>query len=77
MSGKSKAKIHHLSQKQMFFSALVAITNGLNLGDFRDFRDFCDFCDFRLSDTSFLIENGLFFLKRWIPNFFSILFYIQ
>ena len=58
----------------MFFSVLVAITNGLYLGDFRDFRDFCDF---RLSDTSFLIENGLFFLKTWIPNFFSILFYIQ
>ena len=71
MNGKGKAKIHHLSQKQMFFSVLVATTNGLYLGDFRDFRDF------RLSDTSFLIKNGLFFLKGGIPNFFSILFYIQ
>ena len=42
-----------------------------NFGDFRDFRDF------RLSDTSFLIENGLFFLIREIPKFFSNLFYTQ
>ena len=72
INGKGKAKIHHLNQKQMFCSVLMATTNGLYLGNFRDFRDFRDF---RLSDTSFLIKNGLFFLKREIPKIFSNLFY--
>ena len=61
----------------MFCSVLIATTNGLYLGNFRDFCDFRDFRDFRLSDTSFLIKNGLFFLKRKIPKFFSYLFYTQ
>ena len=74
MNGKGKEKTHHLNKKWMFWSALMATTNGLYLGHF---RDFCDFCDFRLSDTSFLIKNGLFFLKRKIPKFFSYLFYTQ
>ena len=58
----------------MICRVLIATTNGLYLGNF---RDFCDFRDFRLSDTSFLIKNGLFFLKRKIPKFFSYLFYTQ
>ena len=58
----------------MFCSVLMATTDGLYLGNF---RNFCDFCDFRLSDTSFLIKNGLFFLKREIPKKFSNLFYTQ
>ena len=74
INGKGKAKIHHLNQKWMFCSVLMATTNGLYLGNF---RDFCDFRDFRLSDTSFLIKNGLFFLKGKIPKYFSYLFYTQ
>ena len=74
INGKGKAEIHHLNQKWMFCSVLIATTNGLYLGNF---RDFCDFRNFRLSDTSFLIKNGLFFLKGKIPKFFSYLFYTQ
>ena len=55
----------------MFFIVLMTANNSLYLGENRENRDF------RLSDTSFLIKNGLFFLKGGIPIFFSILFYTQ
>ena len=58
----------------MFFIVLMTANNGLYLGGNRENREYRDFC---LSDTSFLIKNGLFFLKGGIPNFFSILFYTQ
>ena len=64
INGKGKAKIHHLNQKWMFCSVLMATTNGLYLSNFRDF------CDFRPSDTLFLIKIGLFFLQRKKPEIF-------
>ena len=58
----------------MFFIVLMTANNGLYLGKNRENHENRDF---RLADTSFLIKNGLFFLKGGIPNFFSILFYTQ
>ena len=74
INDKGKAKIHHPNKKKCFVVSLwllPMVSILANFGDFRDFRDF------RLSDTSFLIENGLFFLIREIPKFFSNLFYTQ